>query len=302
MTAARTRRPGTLPYTPGTEHDRCLSPATIGPEGDGVDLELTGKRAVVTGGGSGIGKATAALLAGEGADVVIASRSADRLRQAAADISAATGRPVHTAIVDTSDEALVRAMAAHSASLLGGPAEILVNCAAIPGGQRPVGGFETVTSEAFWTDVNVKVLGYLRCAQAFAPGMISAGWGRIINVSGLAARSTGSVIGSIRNVSVAAMTKNLADELGRHGINVTVVHPGLTRTEATAGVVADTASREGIEPEAVERRMGAGNAIGRMITASEVAAVIAFLASPRSVAINGDAVACGGGTPRVIHY
>jgi NAD(P)-dependent dehydrogenase (short-subunit alcohol dehydrogenase family) len=267
-----------------------------------VDLELTGKRAVVTGGGSGIGKAAATLLAAEGADVLIASRSADRLRQAAADISAAAGRPVHPAVVDTSDESSVRAMADQAASLLRGPVEILVNCAAIPAGQRPAGGFESITSEAFWADVNVKVLGYLRCAQAFAPGMIATGWGRIVNVSGLAARTTGSVVGSIRNVSVAAMTKNLADELGRHGINVTVVHPGLTRTEATAGDVAATASREGIEPEAVERRLAAGNAIGRLISAAEVAAVIAFLASPRSVAINGDAVACGGGTPRVIHY
>jgi NAD(P)-dependent dehydrogenase (short-subunit alcohol dehydrogenase family) len=132
--------------------------------------------------------------------------------------------------------------------------------------------------------------------------MIAAGWGRIINVSGLAARTAGSVVGSIRNVSVAAMTKNLADELGGYGINVTVVHPGLTRTEATPGVVAATASREGIEPGQVELRLARGNAIGRMITADEVATVIAFLASPRSVAINGDAVACGGGAPRSIYY
>ena len=132
--------------------------------------------------------------------------------------------------------------------------------------------------------------------------MIAGGWGRIINVSGLAARNAGSVVGSIRNVSVAAMTKNIADELGRHGVNVTVVHPGLTRTEATAGVVAATADREGVEPAAVERRLAAGSAIGRLINADEVAAVIAFLASPLSVAINGDAVACGGGVPRAIHY
>jgi NAD(P)-dependent dehydrogenase (short-subunit alcohol dehydrogenase family) len=266
-----------------------------------VDLELTGKRAVVTGGGSGIGRATAALLAAEGADVVIASRSADRLQQAAAEISAMSGRAVHPATVDTSDEASVHAMAVRAAELVG-PIDILVNCAAVPGGQRPVGGFEAVTSEMFWTDMNVKVLGYLRCAQALAPGMIAAGWGRIINVSGLAARNTGSVVGSIRNVSVAAMTKNLADELGRHGVNVTVVHPGLTRTEATPGVVAATASREGIDLAQVERRLGGGNAIGRMITTEEVAAVIVFLALPRSVAINGDAVACGGGAPRAIHY
>jgi len=266
-----------------------------------VDLQLTGKRAVVTGGASGIGRATATLLAAEGADVVIASRSADRLRQTAEEIGASSGRPVHPVPVDTSDETSVRAMAARAAELVG-PIEILVNCAAVPAGQRPAGGFETITSEMFWADVNVKVLGYLRCAQALAPGMIAAGWGRIINVSGLAARSTGSVVGSIRNVSVAALTKNLADELGRHGVNVTVVHPGLTRTEATPGVVAATASREGIEPAAVERRLAAGNVVGRMITADEVAAVIVFLASPRSSAINGDAVACGGGAPRAIHY
>jgi NAD(P)-dependent dehydrogenase (short-subunit alcohol dehydrogenase family) len=266
-----------------------------------VDLQLTGKRAVVTGGASGIGRATAALLAAEGVDVVIASRSVDRLRQTADEIGAASGRAVHPVPVDTSDEVSVRALAVRAAELVG-PIEILINCAAVAAVQPSASGFETVTSEMFWADVNVKVLGYLRCAQALAPGMIAVGWGRIINVSGLAARSAGSVVGSIRNVSVAAMTKNLADELGRHGINVTVVHPGLTRTEATPGVVAATASREGLEPAQVERRLAGGNSIGRMITADEVAAVIAFLASPRSVAINGDAVACGGGVPRAIYY
>jgi NAD(P)-dependent dehydrogenase (short-subunit alcohol dehydrogenase family) len=266
-----------------------------------VDLQLTSKRAVVTGGGSGIGKATAALLAAEGADVVIASRSALRLRQAADEIGAASGRAVHPVTVDTSDEASVHALAVRAAELVG-PIEILVNCAAVAAGRTPTGGFETVTSEMFWADINVKVLGYLRCAQALAPGMVAAGWGRIINVSGLAARATGSVVGSVRNISVAAMTKNLADELGRHGVNVTVVHPGQTRTEATPGVVAATAGREGVGPEQVERRLAGGNTIGRMITAAEVATVIVFLASPRSVAINGDAVACGGGAPRAIHY
>ena len=102
--------------------------------------------------------------------------------------------------------------------------------------------------------MNVKVLGYLRCAQAVAPGMIAAGWGRIISVSGLAALSTGSVIGSIRNVAVSAMTKNLADELGPSGVNVNAVHPGLTRTEATPGVIAAQAAAAGLEPAEIERR------------------------------------------------
>jgi NAD(P)-dependent dehydrogenase (short-subunit alcohol dehydrogenase family) len=132
--------------------------------------------------------------------------------------------------------------------------------------------------------------------------MVAAGWGRVINVSGLAALSTGSIVGSIRNVAVAAMTKNLADELGPGGVNVNCVHPGLTRTEATPGVVAAQASAAGVEPAEIERRMAARTLTGTLIDASEVAAVIAFLASPVSVSINGESIACGGGTPGVIHY
>ena len=145
------------------------------------------------------------------------------------------------------DDASVRQLTAAAQDRLGG-VDILVNCAARPAGQAPPLSLPEITGDAFWSDVNVKVLGYLRCAQAVAPGMIAAGWGRIISVSGLAALSTGSVIGSIRNVAVSAMTKNLADELGPFGVNVNAVHPGLTRTEATPGVIAAQAAAAGVEP------------------------------------------------------
>jgi len=101
---------------------------------------------------------------------------------------------------------------------------------------------------------------------------------------------------------VAALTKNLADELGGHGINVTVVHPGLTRTEKTPGLVAAQAERLGLDAAAVEARMGSRVAVGRIIDAAEVADVITFLASPRSVAITGDAIVVGGGAVGAIHY
>jgi NAD(P)-dependent dehydrogenase (short-subunit alcohol dehydrogenase family) len=182
-----------------------------------------------------------------------------------------------------------------------GGIDILVNSAAKPMGQSAPPKLADITDELFWDDVNVKVLGYLRCAQAVAPLMIEQGWGRIINISGLGARSTGSAVGSMRNVAVAAMTKNLADELGPKGINVTVVHPGLTRTEATPGVVARLAAARGISEDDAERSLGA-NSIRKLVDAEEVAWVVAFLASPRSVAINGDAIACGGGQPGVIYY
>jgi NAD(P)-dependent dehydrogenase (short-subunit alcohol dehydrogenase family) len=265
-----------------------------------MDLQLSGKRAIVTGGSKGIGKAVATALAGEGCDVVVAARTASALEEAADQIAAATERQVHAVPVDTGEDASVRAMVASATQLLGG-VDILVNSAAKPLGQSPPPKLADVTGTLFWEDMNVKVLGYLRCAQAVAPGMIAQGWGRIINISGLGARSTGAVIGSMRNVAVAAMTKNLADELGPHGINVTVVHPGLTRTEATPGVITRMAAAQGVSEQEAERNLGR-NTIRRIVDAAEVADVVAFLASPRSASITGDAIACGGGTPGSIYY
>jgi len=266
-----------------------------------VDLQLTGKRALVTGGSKGIGRAIARQLAREGVDVALAARDRAALDAAAAELAAESGRKVVGVIIDTSDDASVKAGVAEAAHALGG-LDILVNAAAMPGGQAPPPKLLDLTDEAFWDDVNVKVVGYLRTARAAAPHMIAGGWGRIVNISGLAARQTGSIVGSIRNVSVAALTKNLADELGPQGVNVTVVHPGLTRTERTAPRVAEIAARTNEAADAVEKRLAANVTIGRMVDAAEVADVVAFLASPRSVAINGDAIACGGGARGSIHY
>jgi NAD(P)-dependent dehydrogenase (short-subunit alcohol dehydrogenase family) len=150
--------------------------------------------------------------------------------------------------------------------------------------------------------MNVKVLGYLRTAREVAPHMIKRKAGRIINVSGLAARQTGTIIGSMRNVSVAALTKNLADELGPHGISAVCVHPGLTRTEKTPGVLAAQAKAQGVSEAEIEKRMAARNLARKIITAEEIAYVVTFLASPKAVALNGDVIAAGGGAPGVIHY
>jgi NAD(P)-dependent dehydrogenase (short-subunit alcohol dehydrogenase family) len=266
-----------------------------------MDLELTGKTAIVTGGSRGIGKAIAFELAREGVDVALVARDAETLRASAQEIAQATGRRAVHHVANTSQDASVRQMVERVAADFG-HIDILVNAAAQVGGQAPPPKLEQITDELFWDDVNVKVVGYLRCAREVAPHMIRHGWGRIINISGLAARQTGSTIGSVRNVAVVALTKNLAEELAGHGINVTVVHPGLTRTEKTAGVVAAQAERQGLPESEVERRMGAGNLLGRMVDAREVAYVVAFLASPKAVALNGDVIAAGGGTARSIHY
>jgi NAD(P)-dependent dehydrogenase (short-subunit alcohol dehydrogenase family) len=266
-----------------------------------VNLELAGKVALVTGGSRGIGKAIARELALEGCDVAVAARGADALEVSARELAADSGRPVVAVAGDTGNDESARQMVERTLAKLG-RLDILVNCAARPGGQVPPPALAQITDAAFFEDMNVKVMGYLRCAREAAPHMQRQGWGRIINISGLAARNTGSSIGSMRNVAVAAMTKNLADELGPSGINVTCVHPGLTRTEATPGVIARRAAAERVSPEEIERRMAAGNSVRRVIDARDIARIVAFLASPKSVAINGDSIAAGGGVGRAIYY
>jgi len=250
-----------------------------------VDLELTGKRALVTGGSRGIGKAIARVLADEGATVAIAARDGERLAGAAADIEAATGQAVATLQFEASDDDSVRDMVAAAARALGG-LDILVNNAAQPGGTAPP-NLAAVTSRDFATDMNVKVMGYLRCAQQAAPLMAANGWGRIVNIGGLTAFTTVNMLSSMRVIAVASLTKNLADQLGSAGITVNLVHPGTTRTERTSGAQATRPL---------------GNVIGRMVDAEEVAWLVAFLCSPKSASITGETIACGGGIHGSIRY
>jgi NAD(P)-dependent dehydrogenase (short-subunit alcohol dehydrogenase family) len=266
-----------------------------------MDLQLTGKRAIVTGGSRGIGYAVAEALAAEGASVALVARGQAALDEARGRLTEAGHQAIAVA-ADTNHDTAVRAMAAQVASELGG-IDILVNAAAEPA--TPTAGrarLADLDDDDLRREVETKVLGYLRCARAAAPHMAAQGWGRIINISGLAARQTGSTFGSIRNVAVAAMTKNLADELGRDGINVTVVHPGMTVTERTPATLTAMATASGSTETEAQASLAARTSIGRLVTAAEVADVVAFLASPRSVAITGDAVAAGGGARNTIYY
>jgi NAD(P)-dependent dehydrogenase (short-subunit alcohol dehydrogenase family) len=266
-----------------------------------VDLQLRDKVAVVTGGSRGIGKAIGLALAREGAGVALVARDPAALEAAAVELAGATGGKVKGFAADTGDDAAVKAMVERVLAAFG-RIDILVNCAATPGGQAKPPVLAEITNEHVFADLNVKVMGYLRTAREIAPHMASRGSGRIINISGLAARHTGTTIGSIRNVGVAALTKNLADELGPRGISAVCVHPGRTRTEKTAGAVEREAKAKGVAIEEIERRMAAMNLLGRLITAAEVADVVAFLASPRAIPINGDSIAVGGGMAGEIYY
>src|SRR5947208_2187113 len=150
-----------------------------------MDLGLHDKHAIVTGGSRGIGKAVARELAKEGVDVAIVARGMESLEATAKELATETGRRIVPIAADTGSDESVRAMVRTAVEAFG-HVDILVNCAAQPGGQAPPPKLPEIDDDAFYDDVNVKVMGYLRTAREVAPHMREQGWGRIINISGLA--------------------------------------------------------------------------------------------------------------------
>ena len=267
-----------------------------------MDLELNGKTAIVTGGSRGIGKAVARVLAADGASVVITGRYADTLSAAAEEVAADTGGSVTPIVADMTSAEQVESMVAAAADALGGRIDILVNNAAAPGGLAR-GALNEIRDEDVLLDLDTKVMGYLRCARAVAPYMQQQGWGRIVNVGGLSARrGAGNLSAGVRNSGLSNLTKYLAEELGGSGVCVNLVHPGTTRTERSGPMYAEQAEREGVAVDEIERRVAAGNSTRRIVDAEELAWVVAFFASPRSIAISGETIAAGGGAGTNVYH
>ena len=272
-----------------------------------MDLGLEGKYALVAGGGRGIGKAIALDLAREGVDVAIASRTLAQLQSTAKEIEGATGRRVIPLVVDVTGREQVDRVVGEAATQLGG-LHILVNSASLPGGSpSATGPIDSIDDEEFLNDFDVKYVGALRCARAAIPYLKEQGWGRIINIGGTNARRAGNLSGGARNTSLVHLTKTLAVQLGRFGITVNCIHPGTTRTERTPGLLAARAAQLGVSPEEAEAQDFApgssrSNAICRMVDASEIGFLTAYLASDKAWAITGEVIAAGGGVGSSVYY
>ena len=265
-----------------------------------MDLGLTGKRALVTGGSRGIGKAVARALAREGCDVAICARSEAPLRQAAQEIAASTGRKVVALPADTASAEDLERLVAATAEQLGG-LDVLVNNAAAVGGRGAADTLLEGDERILRDDFETKVLGYVRAARLAAPHMIEAGWGRIVLISGLATRVALGVSGGMRNAAVTNLGVALANELGPHGITVNTLQPGAVETETFRERLAGMAAQQGLEVEAVRDRIAQQNEIRRVVTPEDIAEVVAFLASPRSEAISGESIAVSGGSAAVYY-
>jgi NAD(P)-dependent dehydrogenase (short-subunit alcohol dehydrogenase family) len=261
-----------------------------------MDLELASKRAIVTGGRRGIGRAIAAALAAEGAHVVIASRDAGALAKTAQELRNSTGGTVEAHVVDTASADSVAALVDDTVASLGGVDILVNNATTVIGG--PASTLDS-TPEAVAAAFDDKVLGYLRVARAVLPHMIEQRWGRIINVGGQSALYVGSLASTIRNSSVRTLSKNIADENGGLGITANTVQPGATVTERLQERLDGLSEAERAE---TVHKMAERVSLRRLVTAAEVAEVVAFLASPRSVAINGITIDVGGGTLGTIFH
>lgn len=267
-----------------------------------MDLQLKGKVAFITGGSMGIGKAAALELAREGVDVAIAARRLHHLEEAAAELRQAlatqpgAGR-VLPVVVDTTDMTTIEAAMAATAEAFGG-IDILVNGAAHPGGLVR-SELAEADPQGLLQDIDIKVVGYFRCAKAVAPHMRRRGYGRIVNIGGLTGRGSKQLSG-MRNVAIVHMTKTLSDQLGPDGITVNTIHPGVVETPHIHELYEKEAHKQGLTAAAVEANYVKATPIRRVLQPEEMGWIIAFLASPRSGSITGESLGCDGGLTRGI--
>jgi 3-oxoacyl-[acyl-carrier protein] reductase len=257
--------------------------------------ELNGKCALVCAASRGLGRATAMALARDGAAVAICGRTAATLDAAAAAIQSATGATVVPIVADVSRRADVDRLIAEAAGRLGAIDILVTNT-----GGPPSAPFASLPDEEWVRAIDSLVLSVVRLSRGVIPLMRRRGGGRIVHITSVSVKQPidGLVLSNALRAAVTALSRTLASELAPDNILVNCVAPGFTRTDRVIELAQMTADREGIEPEAVQRRTEAMIPLRRMGTPEEFAEVVAFLASPRSSYVTGVTLQVDGGYVR----
>jgi 3-oxoacyl-[acyl-carrier protein] reductase len=262
-----------------------------------MDLELTGKVALVTAASKGLGRATATQLAAEGAQVMISSRGEEQLAKTAAEIAEATGARVEYCAADVSDAADLARLVAETEQRLGG-VDVLVNNA---GGPRP-GGFDALDDVAWQEAFELNLLSTVRLIRGVLPHMREQGWGRIVTIASSSIKQPipNLLLSNTYRVAILGLAKSLAVEFAPDGVLINTVGPGRIATDRVAGLDATRAKKSGTSVEQVRAAAEKGIPLGRYGTADEFAAVVAFLASGANTYLTGQALLVDGGMVKAI--
>lgn len=257
-----------------------------------MNLNLTGKRAVVCGSTQGIGKAAAIELASLGASITLIARNEEKLRQVLNELPKEQGQTHNYITADFNfPEELKRRIGEF---VKNNTAAVLINNTGGP----PAGQAIDAAPEAYLKAFSNHLICNQILAQAVVPGMKASGWGRIINIISTSVKTPlkGLGVSNTTRGAVASWAKTLSFELAPFGITVNNILPGFTMTGRLESLIQNRAEKENKTPEQVKNEMIQGIPAGRIGEAHETAALIAFLASPSAGYINGVSIPVDGGS------
>ena len=262
-----------------------------------MDLMLKGKVAIVGGASKGLGRACAEVLAGEGANVAICSRSRPDLEKAGKEIRDATGVEVLPFAGDLDKQETIRELIGATVAKFG-RIDVLVNNSGGP----PLAYAQNATEEQWATAVQRSLLFFARMSREALPHLKKAGGARIINLlaSTVYQPIPNLALSGATRMGVVAYAKSLADEVGRDGILVNNVCPGSILSERMLSNVTSRAKEKGISVEEALAERAAETAVGRVGEPKELAYLVAFLASGRSSYITGTTMLVDGGLVRSV--
>ncbi len=253
---------------------------------------LAGKKAVVTGGGRGIGAAVARSLAAAGASVLVAARTRSDVEGVAAALRD-LGHAAWAAACDVTDPAQIAALASTAGEHLG-QVDILVNNAGIAH-SAPLKAISLATWNRIFA---VNVTGTFLATQAFLPGMVERRWGRVVNVASIAGRAGAAYIAaySASKHAVLGFTRSVAAEVAASGVTVNAVCPGYVDTDMTRESVERIVEKTGRPAEQVAEAIRQTSPQQRLLDPEEVAYLVLSLCDPRARGINGQAIVQDGGS------
>jgi 3-oxoacyl-[acyl-carrier protein] reductase len=256
-----------------------------------MDLDLTGRTAVVCGSTQGLGWASAVELASMGCTVVLMARNEDKLKQVVQLLSTLKNQKHHYLVADFDNTTAVKE--AIEGFVRSNPVHILVNNTGGP----PGGTALNAKPEEFLSAFNNHLINNHQLVQAVVPAMKEAGFGRIINIISTSVKMPIAGLGVSNTIrgAVASWAKTLATELGPFGITVNNVLPGFTQTSRADYVISNKAKKEGISEEEVLKQLKAEIPAGRIGQPEEFGAAVAFLCSPAAGYINGINLPVDGG-------